>query len=137
MSSASPITSKFLLLRWIFVQSEGKGIPKFSVSRVYYNFVEERVCLNDFENSYLCEQDSNFYEEKQKFPMLVKVIENAKGENNTRFGYLVVECRNKENYSAIKDKLKLQNIYGYQELKIFLWLQDYYYEDTIVDIKYL
>ena len=62
MASTSPVTSKFLLIKWIFVQSpKDKGIPNFSVSRLYYNFVEERVCLNDFENSFLCDEDTKFF----------------------------------------------------------------------------
>ena len=138
MASTSPITSKFLLIKWIFVESEHKGIPNFSVSRVYYNFVEERVGLNDFENSFLCEQDSKFYGDllKKHVPMWVEVIENAKGERNIQSGFITVECKNETKYVEVKELLEKQNIYAYRELAWFPWMQSYYYEDSIVDVKF-
>ena len=84
MSSTSPVTLKFLLLKWVFVQ--GEGVENFTVSRLFYNFVEEKVCLTDFENSYLCQEDSKFFGDLlvgSKYAMWVKVIENAKGKENT------------------------------------------------------
>ena len=140
MASTSPITSKFLLIKWVFVQTEGQGIDNFTVSRLFYNFVEERVCLTDFENSFLCEQDSNFFGKLligNKYALWVKVIENAKGKNNTQSSFLTVECRDEERYLRLKELMEKQNIYGYRELTCFPWIQSYHYEDTIVDIKYL
>ena len=139
MASTSPITSKFLLIKWIFVQSEGKDIPNFSVSRVYYNFVEERVCLNDFENSFLCQEDSQFFGElliENKYAMWVKVIEDSKGPSNTQSGFISIECRNEQTYVELKNLLEKQNVYGYREVATFPWIQSYYYEGTIVDVKF-
>ena len=84
MSSTSPVTLKFLLLKWVFIQ--GEGVENFTVSRLFYNFVEEKVCLTDFANSYLCQEDSKFFGDLlvgNKYAMWVKVIENAKGKENT------------------------------------------------------
>ena len=139
MASTSPITLKFLLLKWIFVQSEGKGIPNFSVSRLYYSFVEERVCLNDFENNYLCEEDSQFFGQlllENKYTMWVKVIKNSKGPSNTQSGFITIECRDEQKYLQVKELLGKQNIYGYREVPTFPWLQSYYFKNSIVDVKF-
>ena len=137
MSSTSPITSRFLLLKWIFVQ--GEGVENFTVSRLFYNFVEEQVCLTDFENSYLCEEDIKFFGDllvRNKYAMWIKVIENAKGKENTQSAFLTIECRDEKKYFDLKEMLKKQNFYGYREFQMFPWMQSYNYEDTIVDIKY-
>ena len=123
MSSTSPVTLKFLLLKWIFIQ--GEGVKNFTVSRLFYNFVEERVCLNDFENCYLCEEDSHFFGDLligNKYAMWVEVIENPKGKENTQSAFLTVECRDEKKYFDLKELLEKQNFYGYREVASFPWM---------------
>ena len=68
--------------------------------------------------------------------MWVKVIENPKGKTNTQSGFITIEWRGEKKYLDLVDLLKRQNIYGFRELGTFPWMKSYYYEDTIVDVKY-
>ena len=51
---ASPVTSKFFLIKWIYIVTlpNGRRIRNFSASKLFCDFAfKERVGLNDFEDS--------------------------------------------------------------------------------------
>ena len=68
--------------------------------------------------------------------MWVKVIEDSKGPSNTQSGFISIECRNEQTYVELKNLLEKQNVYGYREVATFPWIQSFYYEGTIVDVKF-
>ena len=138
---ASPVTSKFFLIKWIYVVTlpNGRRIRNFSASKLFCDFaLEERVGLNDFEDSYLCKQDGAFFVQfvKEKYNLYCKVIDDPRPckneeEGTVHCGFLCLEARNSEQFELIKEKLECQNIYGYRVLNNFPWLPSIYYEDMV------
>ena len=83
MVSASPITLKYFLLQWVFI--EGNPVKNFNVDKLYcHGGNSENSWLNNNEDNWLSKDDSKFCEEKYK--MWLKVIEELK-EDRERTKY--------------------------------------------------
>ena len=141
MAEASPVTSKYFLIKWVYIVTipNGRRVKNFSVSKLFCDFAfEEKIGLNDYEDSYLCNQDGAFFVEfiKQKYNLYCKVIDDPRPckneeEGTVQCGFLCIEARNSEQFELIKEKLECQNIYGYRVLNVFPWLSSIYYEDMV------
>ena len=104
MAMASPVTSKFFLIKWIYIVTvpNGRRMKNFSVSKLFCDFgFEEKIGLNDFEDSYLCVKDGCFFVEfvKKKFNLWCKVIDDPRPCKNEEEGtvqsaFLCIEAKN-------------------------------------------
>ena len=95
MAAASPVTSNFFLIKWIDVVTlpNGRRITNFWASKLFCDFAfEERVGLNDFEDSYLSNQDRPFFVEfiKEKYNPYCKIIDDPRSCQNEEKG--TVQC---------------------------------------------
>ena len=133
MATASPLTSKYFLLQWVFIK--GKPVKNFYVEKLYCHGGDpENIWLCDNVDTCLCEDDCKVFGKliKQKIEMWVKIIQDSKKDKNRtsyQACFLCIEGKNDlqvENLREFVDSIKDQ--YGCRELLLFPWYQDIYYE---------
>ena len=91
MAAASPVTSKFFLIKWIDIVTlpNERRIRNFCASKLFCDFTfEERVGLDNFEDSYLSNQDRPFFVEfiKEKYNSYWKIIDDPRPCQNEEKG---------------------------------------------------
>ena len=132
MASASPVTHKFLMLKWVYIVPESDQIqekmPCFDVSQVYD---EENCYLNDYPGDLkLSEQDAkNFgFLIKLGYRVYFKCISSQVVTNTGRkyqAGFLCIRVPNSYGVEALEEFVKEQDVYTYRLLSYFPWPKDY------------
>ena len=86
----------------------------------------------------MCNKDGTFFVEfvKNKYNFWCKIIDDPRPCNNNEEGtvqssFLCIEAKNSEQFERIEEALKTQNIYAYRVVKMFPWLQSFYYENVV------
>ena len=140
MASASPVTSKFYLIKWIFVETMpiGDKIRNFSVSKLHAD-QNLTVWLNDFEDSYLSLSDCKVFSDliENRINGWIKVIGDPKRVENSEVGFkyqaafLCLECKNENQINTVSEVLKQNGQYEWRRLVAFPWNQDTFVSEVV------
>ena len=133
MASASPVTSKFYLIKWLYVETLpiGKKIGTFKVTKLHADN-NLNVWCNDFEDSFLTHKDSKAFGEliDKRINAWIKIICDPKEVENSRVGfkyqacYLCLECKNENQIQLVEEVLSSHDEYDCRVLMDFPWYRD-------------
>ena len=127
MAAASPVTPKFILLKWVYIIREEDtndvSMTSFDVSQVYD---EENCYLNDYPgNLKLSEKDArNFgFLIKMGYQIYFKCISSVmRTENNKLYqaGFLCIRVPHTKSFEAVQELVENYD-YTYRSLSYFPW----------------
>ena len=134
MVVASPLTSKFFLARWVYVETIpwGRKIDPFKVSKLYAHGDGENIWFCDFEDSYLCKKDTEFFGKliDLRYNAWVKIIgkpiyvrEHDTTSLSYQACYFCIEGKDDKKIEKLRELFK-NSKYNVGEIEYFPWYQD-------------
>ena len=134
MAWASPITSRFFLVKWAFIT--GQKVKNFTVDKLWsFGGDFEDIRLNDNLDSYLRDEEAEVFGKLvvHRINIWIKVISDPIEKEGEYFQscFLCIKGRNDEEIVKIRELLNQHGRYTWQEKTLFPWLQGAYIEPEI------
>ena len=132
---ASPLTFRYFMVKWIFI--EGEKVKNFEVDKIWaFGGNSEDLRLNDNVDSYIREEDTDFLGSlvvEKKLKMWVKVISDQIEKQGKMYQscFLCIEAKTDAEIHFLRELLKGQDKYVWDERKLFPWPRGIYYGDEV------